>query len=159
MATTIRQARAEVQTAFEQALGYIEGAATRTLGEAESELWAMLLALGRAMLVLWLARQCSRPRATQYEHDGRRYVLEGSSAVEIGTLFGKLRFVRRIARPQRDPRGACDRPVDRELGLCGAFSFGVVARITKLCAQLPFATARQLFREDHGWAPSPRAAL
>lgn len=49
--------------------------------------------------------------------------------------------------------------LDRELGLCAGFSLGVVVAMTRLCAQVAFASARQNFAQFCEWAPSPRAVL
>ena len=57
------------------------------------------------------------------------------------------------------PRGKCDLPVDRELGLCSGFSLGVVLAVTRLSAQMAFASARQTFEQFCAWAPSPRGVL
>jgi hypothetical protein len=78
---------------------------------------------------------------------------------ELGTLFGKVPFARPIARPMGKPRGKCDLPVDRELGLCSGFSLGVVLAVTRLSAQMAFASARQTFEQFCAWAPSPRGVL
>jgi hypothetical protein len=78
---------------------------------------------------------------------------------DLGTMFGKVSFPRPVARPTGNPRGAADRPVDRELGLCSGFSLGVVSVVAKLCAQMAFASARKMFEQFCKWTPSPRATL
>jgi hypothetical protein len=49
--------------------------------------------------------------------------------------------------------------VDRELGLVGGFSLGVMLAVTRLCAQMAFASARATFHDTYEWTPSPRATL
>jgi hypothetical protein len=48
-----------------------------TLHDIESSLWRALLALARAFIALYLARVAARPRATDYMHDGAKFVLVG----------------------------------------------------------------------------------
>ena len=156
---TIEQARREVQSAFERARTWSESDKKRSLWVFERELWTRMLALGRALMALFLARQAARPRATEYRHDGVAWQLDGERSSEIGTRFGKVPFTRRVGRRLDVRRAACDLPIDRELGLCGGFSLGVVLAMTKLCAQMAFAGSRSAFRDSYEWTPSPRATL
>jgi hypothetical protein len=59
----------------------------------ERKLWFLMLALGRALVGLFLARQAARRSAALYQHEGQRY-----------------------------ERAAADPPLDRALGLCGGFN-------------------------------------
>jgi hypothetical protein len=70
------RAEHEVQEAFERARASVERGERGTLGQVEEELWSALLALGRALVTLFLARQAMRPRVATYEHDGVRYALD-----------------------------------------------------------------------------------
>jgi len=105
-------------------------------------------------LALHAAERCE----AQYEHNGKRYLLAGQRTSELGTRFGKVRFVRRVGI-LLEGRGPSDLPIDRELGLCSGFSLGVVTHMTGLCSQLPFKTARSVFLAFHGWTPSSRSVL
>jgi hypothetical protein len=125
----------------------------------ERRLWTELLALGRAVVALFLVRRTARPRAIEYVHDGQRYRLDEVRTTELGTRFGKLPFARRVGRRVGAASAAADLPIDRELGLCGGFSLGVVLAMTRLCAQMAFAPARATFAESYEWTPSPRATL
>ena len=160
MSRSIVRAEREVQEAFERARGCVQGAEARTLTEVEAELWSALLAVGRALIVLFLARQVSRPRASTYKHDGVRYALDVHTrrSSELGTRFGKVRFARPIGRPIGG-RSKADLPVDRELGLCSGFSLGTVTVLVQLCTLMAFSMARRIFAGLHQWAPSPRATL
>lgn len=142
MTTSIDARDRDVQSAFEKARAIARGSTTATLHDVETSLWTALLALGRAMISLYLTRVAARPRATEYVHDGAKFVLAGSESSEIGTRFGKLTFERPIGRRIGWRRARCDRPVDRALGLCGGFSLSTVLSATRLCAQLAFTNAR-----------------
>lgn len=48
-----------------------------TLAEKEAQLWTKVLALGAALLTLFLARQAARPRSTTYKHDANRFAITG----------------------------------------------------------------------------------
>jgi len=159
VASSIERAEAEVQRAIADATAIAKREGI-TLAAAEAELWTALLALGRALLTLLLARAASAPRPATYEHDGARYALDTTTRrnSEAGTRFGKVKFSRAIGH-RLGGRGRADLPVDRELGLSGGFSLGTVTAIAQLCAMLAFGNARRLFREFHEWAPSPRATL
>lgn len=160
MSTIINEHRNAVQHAFEQALAIADGRKRRSFHEFERGLWSALLELGRALVQLFLARAVAQPRATTYKRGTTRFmVTDQVRTTEFGTLFGKVSFARPVARPMGAPRGACDLPVDRELGLCSGFSLAVVSATTRLCAQMAFASARQTFEQFCEWAPSPRAVL
>jgi hypothetical protein len=159
MTMSIDEARREVERAFEAAMRWADTAEKRTMFEFERGLWTLLLALGRALVVVFFARQVARPRSARYVQLGRTYVIDGQRTTPIGTRFGKVMFVRPVGRREGCVRAACDLPIDRELGLCAGFSLGVVIAMTRLCAQMAFAPARDTFRQAHEWAPSPRAEL
>ena len=159
MASTIEESRREVQTAFARALTRAETVKRQSFFSFERELWTLMLELGRTLVVLFLAHQAARPRAVDYRHGGLPWRLGGERTSELGTRFGKVSFTRVIGRRRDIRRAACDLPLDRELELCGGFSLGVVVAITRLCAQMAFASARANFQETYGWRPSPRAVL
>jgi hypothetical protein len=154
------EGRAEVQRAFDAALAYADSAEKRPFFEFERELWRLMLALGRALAAIFLARQAARPREIEYWRGQQRFVLVGDErTTKIGTRFGKVEFRRPVARPIGGTKSKMDLPIDRELGLCGGFSLGTVVAIARLAAMMAFAPARQTFQEFHGWMPSSRAAL
>jgi hypothetical protein len=159
MQDSIRQARREVQRAFEAVLACADSDRKETLWQFEQRLWGEMLVLGRALVVLFLQRQVSRSRPREYRHGGQRFRIDGERSTELGTRFGKVVFRRPVGRSLRAARAACDLPVDREIGLCAGFSLGVVVGMTRLCAQMAFAQARATFRDIYEWTPSPRAVL
>ncbi len=160
MADSIPHLRREVQTAVDALLHAAEEPRSRRFFEFESELWTGLLALGCAVVRLFLECQVARPRPVEYRAGGQRYRLTGErQTLELGTRFGKVSFARPVGRRPEAPRAACDVPVDRELGLCSGFSLGVVQGLLRLYAQMAYGTARSTFRDSYEWVPSPRAAL
>ena len=96
MSATMLRAESEVQKAIERIRRCAEQKGERALAEVETELWSALLALGRAVITLFLVRAATRPRATTYEHEGVRYALDSEARrrSELGTRFGKVPFVR-----------------------------------------------------------------
>lgn len=160
MPKRVAKARADVEARFQEALKTVDSSAARTLGELEGELWTRLLALGRAMVTLFLVHQAQRPWSSRYEHDGQQYVIdERGRTSDVGTRFGKVSFWRPIGRVVGRCRAKADLPVDRELGLCAGFSLGTVTSMVRLCAMLPFATSMGVFRAFSEWSPSIRATL
>ena len=157
--TTIDQARREVHAAFAAALATADTADRQPFAAVETSLWTGMLALGRAMIALYLARQVGQPRPALYEHDGKEYAIEGVVPDEVGTRFGKVAFETPVGRRVGLPRLARDLPVNRELGLCAGFSLLVVLTLTKLCAQMAFKSAHSAFHDMLEWTPSSRATL
>lgn len=143
--TTVEQARLDVEMSFKDAVEWAEASEKRSFHVFEGRLWSLLLALGRALVVLFLVRHVHRPRPAVYLHEGRQYQLDGVQTTLLGTLFGKVAFSRPVGRRVKWRRRAADLPVDRELGLRGGFSVGVVLETVRLCAQMAFASARESF--------------
>lgn len=159
MAPSIEQARQKVQSAFAEAMAWADTSERRAFAPFESGLWTLLLALGRALVSLFLAHQGQRLRPVQYRHGGRVYRLDDRRVSALGTRFGKVQFDRPVGREPEDRDAAADLPVDRDLKLCSGFSLGVVTDVTRLAAQMAFGIARETYREIYEWAPSPRAVL
>ena len=158
MPPSIDEARAAVERAV-QAL--IESAETHEkFAEFESIAWVRLLAVGRAVAVLFLTRRACAPMRLEYRHAEQRWSLAEWRTTEFGTRFGKIDFKRRVGRRAGYfRRGKVDLPLDRELGLVGGFSLGAATALARLCAQMAFAQARATCRAFFEWAPSPRATL
>ena len=159
---SIESAHADVQSAVAEAVQWANAGEARTLWEYETRAWALMLALGRALVVLFLARQMSRPRAVRYEYAGGRWELAESRTTTLATRFGRVNFTRRVGRRRTrgsSRRAKADLPIDRDLGLCGGFSPRVVMGIARLCAQMSFANARATWLDIYEWAPAPRAVM
>ena len=159
MATSIDDCDRAVQRAFDHACAIARGDTRKPLHDIETSLWSALLALGRAMIALYLARVVARPRTTGYIHDGASFVLAETMSSEVGTRFGKVVFERPVGRRVGWRRATCDRPIDRALGLCSGFSLSTVMAVTRLCAQLAFANARATFAQFCEWTPCQRTTL
>jgi hypothetical protein len=162
--TSIERKRKDVQRAFEALSTCADTAEKQPFFVYEAQTWTLLLALGRALTVLFLARQVARPRSADYEFGGRRFVLEDEPRTsELGTRCGKVDFTRPVGRPtgarRKEKSDKVDLPVDRELGLCGGFSLSTVVGVVRLCAMMAFGQARQTFETFHEWTPSSRATL
>ena len=159
MATSLDQARRDVQLAVNDAMLWAESPEPRTFYEFEKQLWCLVLGIGRALVLLFLVVRAQRPRDASYLHEGRAFTICERLTSEVGTLFGKITWARAAGRRANNRRGAMDLPLDRELGLCGGFSLGVVERVNKLSAQMVFAAASTSFKDVHGWAPASRTIL
>ena len=131
------------------------------LAVVEKELWSAVLALARCAIALFLARQAARPRPVEYRHQGVDFVLDPRrpARTQIGTRFGKVSFSRSGGRRADGRRGPRDLPIDRALGLVGGFSLGTVVAVSRLSAQMAFASARSTFHSFCEWSPSQRAVL
>jgi len=159
--SSMENLRSDVQRAFATVQKIADSDVERPLADVERELWNALLALARCLIALFFARQAERPHAQQYEHAGACYELDRKHpcSTDVGTWFGKVRFTRPVGRRADGRRGPRDLPVDRRLGLVNGFSLGTVAAVTRLCAQMAFANARETFATFCGWTPSQRTVL
>ena len=72
---SIEEARNDVQSAFDAALALALNRRRQRFSQFEGELWSLLLALGRALIQLFLTVQVHRPRLARYRHDDRIYEL------------------------------------------------------------------------------------
>jgi hypothetical protein len=163
MRNTITEAEKNVEKAMASLVRITKSNDTdeRKLNDVEKELWSLLLSLGRCLIALFLARRAAKKRPGFYEYEQKRFFIanDKTRSSEVGTIFGKVVFTRPVGRPNSNCRGAADLVVDRELGLVSGFSLLVVLQLVRLCAQLPFARARETFRDFFEWVPSPRATL
>ena len=157
--TSIEEAREDVHRCVKAVTKIVETPEVTPVAEVEKRLWTEVLALGRALMVLFFARQASRPRPTTYEHEGTLYEYQGSETAEVGTRFGKIAYDRPIGRAVGRPRSARDFPLERALQLPGGFTPLVVGTVARLCAHMAFGATRRLLTGLFGWAPSPRATL
>jgi hypothetical protein len=149
----------DVQTAAKAVMDFAEPSPPSTLYDFERRLWTALLALGRAMVGLYLAHRAAQFATRRYEQEGQPFVVVGTHASEIATRFGKVKFVRPRARVHGKDRGAPDLPVDRALGLCGHTSLGVVTMVAQLCARMAFGPVREVFAASHEWTPGQELVL
>lgn len=77
--TSIDQARANVQQATRAVLTIADAAAPTSAASVELRLWSGLLALGRALMALFFARQAAAFRAGRsYEANGHRFKIVGT---------------------------------------------------------------------------------
>ena len=157
---SIDQARADVQQAIRAVVAIADSATPASAASAEQRLWSGLLTLGRALMALFFARQSARWHAGRsYSVEGHGLVVVGTETGEIGTRFGKVSVRQPMGMRVDDLHAARDRPLLRELGLPAGFTMLVVTTMARLCAQMAFASARDLARHLFEWAPSSRAVL
>ncbi len=74
--------------AFEAALACADSHTRESFWQFERRLWTQMLALGRALIVLFLGRQAERSRPAQYRRQGTSYRIQGERSRELGTRFG-----------------------------------------------------------------------
>jgi hypothetical protein len=158
--TSIDQARTDVQHAMRALMTIADAVGPCTAADAEQRLWSGLLALGRALMALFFARQATSWRVGRgYDVDGDGFVVVGTETSAVGTRFGKVAVALPVGMRAGDAYSARDWPLQRRLGLPAGFTMLVVTTMARLCAQMAFAQARDLARHLFEWAPSPRAVL
>jgi hypothetical protein len=158
--TSIDQARTDVQQAIRTLMTIADSATLTSAASAEQRLWSGLLALGRALMTLFFARQTARwGTGRSYSAEGHGFAVVGTETAEVGTRFGKVMLEQPVGMREDDLYAARDWPLQRELGLPARFTMLVVTTMARLCAQMAFASARDLARHLFEWTPSPRAVL
>ena len=85
MTHSIDEARRGVEQSWSGVLGWAETEQRLSLWEFETKLWFLMLALGRAVVGLFLARQAARPSAALYQQEGQRYQRAEVRTSEVGT--------------------------------------------------------------------------
>jgi hypothetical protein len=159
MPPSINEAREGVERAVNALTAHSERDHDR-FSDFERGAWPLVLAIGRAAVVLFLVGRAGREQRGQYRHAGVRWQWAEWRSSELGTRFGKVAFVRQVARRSGlFRRHRVDLPLDRQLGLCGGFSMGAATTLARLCAQMAFAQARATMAAFFEWAPSSRATL
>ena len=160
MSPSIEEARAGVHNSFDALMKIADDEDLLTFWVFEKSTWTHLLALGRALTVLFLVRQAARPRVARYTYDDRKFELRDWQTSSLGTRFGKVKFTRPVGRPVRGRKVKADLLVDRELRLSAGFSLGTVLQIVRLYAQMSFKSAREEFKNTallpHQWAPDQK---
>lgn len=149
------EARAFVESAYQALVAAVDPPKRVRLADIEAKLWSLLLALGRALLLLFFAHRVAATTDRFSLKFGRAETKMRETG--LGTRFGRVTFSRPFWRMAK--RGAAVLPLDQELGLCGGFSLGVVMGIARFCAQMSFGSVRREWREIYEWAPSSRTVL
>ena len=161
MAASVTSNRRDVEQVVAKLIEIAEDVEAKT-ADVEKRLWSGGLELGRALMGLFFAGAAKHHAPIgAYEHEGRSFAISparlAARATPIGTLFGKVEFVRPVGIAV--DRGAADLPVDRAIGLSGGFTHGVTMPIGQLAAQMSFAATREAFATFTEWTPSSRTVL
>jgi hypothetical protein len=156
---SVSEARGRVDAEVRAVIEWVQSADSATATAFESELWTRVLAVGAALFALFLACRAARPRPARYEVDGHEFVVtRGGMTTRLATKFGWVSFwqptAERVGKKNRQ-----DLPLSRELKIGARFTLGVMTTLGELCARMPFASARAVFRKFCGWVPSPKVVL
>jgi hypothetical protein len=152
---------AAARQSFEDTLSWLIGKDSPTaLHRVDDELWPRLMALGAALVSVWLA--FSLPRAVPASFQaGRAWYGEmhlGSDIVR--SRFGQVWLTRPVYRLVHGQGHAVVAPPDRRIGLAaGRMSLSVHLLTAWLAAQLPFDGAVDVASKFSGYAVSKRSAL
>lgn len=158
--TSIAEAHAEVHRQVKDLVALVEGEEPKSATEVEVALWKGVLALGAALMALFLTRQTTRwPVRRRYEEGGRLYEVVETEQTELGTKFGKMTVAQPVGRVVGDRRARRDLPMARTLGLPGGFTLPLVTLVAKFTALMAFLPTRQTLRDLLGWAPASRSVL
>ncbi len=160
----VERERARSETAarqsFEDTLSWLIGEESpASLHAVDSELWPRLMALGAALVSVWLAHSLPREVPASFRH-GRAWYSEMRLSSEIvRSRFGEVWLSRPVYRLVHGHGHALVAPHDRQIGLAaGRMSLCVHLLTAWLVAQLPFDGAVEVASRFSGYWPSKRAA-
>ncbi len=119
--TSIDEARTDVQQAMRALMAIADSAEPTPAASAEQRLWSGLLALGRALMAMFFARQAARWQAGRsYEVDGQGFAVVGTETSAVGTRFGKVKLAQPVGmRPGiRAPRATASAAAGARAACC-----------------------------------------
>src|SRR5260370_41474962 len=101
---SIDHARTDVQQAIRTLMTIADSAVPTSAANAEQRVWSGLLALGRALMALFFARQAARWQVGRaYDVEGDGFVVVGTETAVIGTRLGRgageVRGGKRLGEP------------------------------------------------------------
>ncbi|MBX3246691.1 MAG: hypothetical protein KF901_05855 [Myxococcales bacterium] len=130
-----------------------------TFRDAERAIRESVLAIGRAMVVLFLSLRedhvvARLPEGT-FERAGRAFRRAPRIARNLTTLFGTVRYWRTYVRGKGSGARGGYHPLDLALGLgADRLSWNVLSRAVRLATELSFARAKTVLSEFVPNAPS-----
>lgn len=155
-APTIDEVRSAARAASAAVLDRVEALASAdavTFREVERELREVLFALGRTVVVLFLALREERvmaayPAGERVESWGRSFRVAPAIARNLTTMFGVVRYWRTYMREVADGERRGFHPLDVGLGLSAErLSWNVMAKSAWLAAKMSFEEARTTLAE------------
>jgi hypothetical protein len=129
-----------------------------TFKEFELALRTALFALGRLLVMLFLARReqrVMREHPASVQHGRRRFRRAPAQARNLSTLFGVVRYWRTYFREVAKKKRRGFYPLDVALGLTAdRFSWNVLSQAARLACKMSFAEARAVLASFVVQAPS-----
>jgi hypothetical protein len=151
----------EARSAFEACLQWLGGAARESaIHEVEGALQVQLLALGRALVVLWLALRLPDEVLATMTHGQASYRFQGLRTHIARTRFGEVSWIRPVYQRVYGRGPASLAPMDRQVGLAaGRMTLGVHLTAGFLAARMAFDEVVDVLRHLGEYVPSKRALL
>jgi hypothetical protein len=151
----------KAQTQLQAICRFVEQAARdgQRIDQAERELFAELLAVGRTLLEAFVAAQGDGDAGATLKLDDQLLQrLKGLRSRRYLSIFGELSIQRRVYA-RREGQKIEQAPLDERLGLpAGEFSYVLEDWLQRLCVKESFSEAATSLRTMLGLAPSERAA-
>lgn len=151
----------EARSAFDDCVAWVQDPAQKlALQDAERELMERLLALGCALLALWMACKLPTAAAATMTHGPASYRYAGFVEDIVRTRFGEIWSPRAVYRRIHGKGPATIAPQDRVIGLAaGRMTLGVHFLAGFLAARMPFDGVIEVMSRFVGYVPSKRAIL
>jgi hypothetical protein len=162
---SIEELRGAAARAFDVAVRFVEersGAGELSFRDLERELRGAVFAVGRALIVLFLALREQHVIARRaagvvgrFDWFGRTFRSAPPIARNLTTMFGVVRYFRTYMREVAEHDRHGFHPLDFSLGLTAdRFSWNVLVQAARLATELSYATARAVLSEFVPNAPS-----
>lgn len=159
----LRDARAsEAHAAYDSCVQWCTGEALQApLHDVEDGLFARVLALGRALVGLWLAHRLPLSVPATMTHGRASYGFGGLAHHALHGRFGDVMYPRPVYTRRHGKGPATLAPFDAAIGLAaGRMSLSVHLLAAYLAAQLPFDQVIEVWkRTGAAYVPSKRAVL
>lgn len=150
---------ADARRAFEELLGWVVGPAQGLrLHRFDVELHGRVMALGLALVAVWLAWRVLEVAEPNFRTNAGWYRFEGLRGSQVRTRFGEAWWLRPVFRLVHGEGAATVAPVDGEIGLAaGRMSLTVHLLAAQMAARMSFEEARDVAHQFGDYAPATRS--
>lgn len=157
----LEERRVEAENRFREIMDWLLGPSQElVLHDVERELLGQLMALGGALMALWLALRVPEVVPVRVRHGRGWYAFRDMASGVVRTRFGVVRYTRAVYASISGNAPAQVAPQDRHIGLAdGRMTLGVHLLAAWLSAKLVFEEVGEVAAQFGSYIPSKRALL
>jgi hypothetical protein len=151
----------DARSAFETCIAWLSGGAQElAIGAVEGDLRDRLVALGRALLAVWLVHRLPVEVVATMTHARASYRYKGLGHHVVRSRFGEVMWLRPAYERLHGRGPATLAPMDRQIGLAaGRMTLGVHLIAGYLAAKVAFDEVVEVLGRFGEYVPSKRAVL